>query len=59
MRRNVEVFYCMSSPEPPKEVSRSINQRTDGLATSVGMKLIVNSHGGMAGEVLLKHLEGD
>ena len=23
------------------------------------MKLIVNSHGGMAGEVLLKHLEGD
>ena len=48
--------FLLSSPEPPKEVSRSITQRTDGLETNVGMKLIVNSYGGMAGEVLLKHL---
>ena len=58
MRRNVEAFL-LSSPKPPKEMSRSITQRTDGLATNVGMKQIVNSHGGMAGEVFLKHLEGD
>ena len=51
--------FLLSSPEPPKEVSYSITQRSDGLATNAGMKLIVNSHGGMAGEVLLKHLDGD
>ena len=56
LRRNMKVFcrHPLSHLE-----SRAIkSNRTDGIATLVGLKAAVNSHAGVAGETPLKRFEG-